>query len=146
MEEHMNDQAQLCYVELPFVWFTTNFEGQSGDDWNDAPYECNAERPYQPDPSHGQNWKLFRVAVFANPYHHQLLVPEDGYYNSPWSVDNINKGDMPWLRLTNLDYDSPTIETVMAGTTYAEFKDFAYRYGLLLWSPGSIVMPRVIFS
>ena len=134
----MDSQAQLCYVELPFVWFTTNFDKQSGDDWNDAPYEYNAERPSQP---RDQEWELFRVAVFPNPYHHQLLVPADGHYNSLWSVDDINQGLVPWLRLTNLDWDSPTIESVMAGTTYADFKDFAYRYGLLLWSPGSISLP-----
>lgn len=139
----MDAQAQLCYVELPFVWFTTDFEGQWGDDWDDVPYECNAGRPYTPE-FIGRDWELFRVAIFANPYRHQLLVPADGHYNSPWSVDDINQGHVPWLRLTNLEWDSPTIAIMMAGMTYKDFKDFAYHYGLLLWSPGSISLPNII--
>lgn len=141
----MNAQAQLCYVELPFVWFTTNFDQQQGDDWNDAPYEYNAEQPYQPDPTRGQDWELFRIAIFANPYKHQLLPPKGAYFNSPWSVEDINKGCVPWLRLTNLEWDSPTIEVIMAGMTYADFKYFAYRRGLLLWTPGSILLPKHVF-
>ena len=139
----MNVQAQLCYVELPFVWFTTDFEGQWGDDWDDIPYECNAGRPYSPK-FIGRDYELFRVAVFPNPYNHQLFLPADVHYNSPWSVMDINNGLVPWLRLTNLEWDSPTIVTIMAGTTYTEFQGFAYRYGLLLWSPGSILLPKTI--
>ena len=33
---------QLCYVEDQSACFTDNFEGQWGDDWNDAPYEHKA--------------------------------------------------------------------------------------------------------
>ena len=126
------DQAQLCYVELPFLWFTTNLREQSGDDWNDAPFECNAEPPHL---RQGQDWEIFQVAVFANPFTHQLTTPDSDYYNSPWSVDDINSGAAPWLRLTHLHYPLLTIARLMAGTTYAEFKEFTTRYGLLIWLP-----------
>ena len=144
-EEDMNAKAQLCYVDLPFVWFTTDFVGQWGDDWDDIPYECNAGQPYPPK-FIGRDYELFRVAVFPNPYKHQLRVPADAHYSSPWSVMDINNKLVPWLRLMNLDWDSPTIEAIMAGTTYAAFKDFAYHYGLLLWSPGLISLPNLLVS
>lgn len=126
----MNDQAQLCYVELPFVWFTTNLREQSGDDWNDVPFEHNACPPYL---GYDQDWKVFRVAVFANPFKHRLLTPDSNYYNSPWSVDDINAGFAPWLSLTDLHCQPLTIAILMAGTTYAEFKEFAARYRLFIW-------------
>ena len=69
----MNDQAQLCYVDLPFLWFTMNLREQSGDDWNDTPFEHNAEPPHL---MRGQDWEIFQVAVFANPYKHQLTTPD----------------------------------------------------------------------
>jgi len=126
----MNDQAQLCYVELPFVWFTMNLREQSGDDWNDAPYDCNAGPPTL---RRGQDWKIFRVAVFANPYKHQLMTPDSSHSNTWWSVDDINSGAVPWLRLTESDWNPQSIATLMAGITYSEFKEFAARYGLLIW-------------
>jgi len=126
----MNDQAQLCYVELPFVWFTMNLCEQSGDDWNDVPFEYNAEPPSL---RRGQDWEIFRVAIFANPYNYELLTPDSGYYGGPWSVDDINAGATPWLRLTDLHCQHLTMASLMAGTTYAEFKEFAARYGLFIW-------------
>jgi len=40
---------RLCYVDLPWVYFTTqDLDKQWGDDWDDAPYEHNAEEPYSP--------------------------------------------------------------------------------------------------
>ncbi|OGN14800.1 MAG: hypothetical protein A3J47_00270 [Candidatus Yanofskybacteria bacterium RIFCSPHIGHO2_02_FULL_43_22] len=39
----------LCFVEGNTAYFTTQeLSKQWGDDWNDAPYEHNAERPYGP--------------------------------------------------------------------------------------------------
>lgn len=42
----MKKEYKLCYVDGQKAWFTDNFEKQWGDDWNDKPYECNAEEPY----------------------------------------------------------------------------------------------------
>lgn len=37
----------LCYVEGNFAYFTSKpLEETSGDDWDDAPYEHNAEPPF----------------------------------------------------------------------------------------------------
>ena len=42
----MEEEYKLCYVEGQKAYFTSNFEKQWGDDWNDRPYECNAGEPY----------------------------------------------------------------------------------------------------
>ena len=39
----------LCYVDKPWAYFTTQkLEDQWGDDWEDIPYQHNAEEPYGP--------------------------------------------------------------------------------------------------
>lgn len=44
-----NQVPVLCYVEGCWAFFTTKpLSDQWGDDWNDAPYEHNAGRPYGP--------------------------------------------------------------------------------------------------
>jgi hypothetical protein len=58
----------LCYVDGVFAYFTTqSLKKQTGDDWNDAPYEHNAGEPYGPcwhnepkhrnDPKGNRGWK-----------------------------------------------------------------------------------------
>lgn len=43
---------KLCYIDdngysnQGVAYFTDNLENQWGDDWDDAPYEHNAESPY----------------------------------------------------------------------------------------------------
>jgi len=41
------ERLGLCYVSPPWAWFTSlPVEEQWGDDWDDAPYQHNAGRPY----------------------------------------------------------------------------------------------------
>lgn len=40
------EQYRLCYIDGNKAWFTDNFDRQWGDDWDDRPYQCNAEEPY----------------------------------------------------------------------------------------------------
>ncbi len=41
------DDPVLCYVDEPWAYFTpAALTDQWGDDWNDTPYEHNAEEPY----------------------------------------------------------------------------------------------------
>ena len=78
---------KLCYVKEPWAWFTTN-RNQTGDDWDDAPYEFNAEPP-RADEGHN----VIKVAWGAD-----LIEPREGLCNSPFSVDSINMGAVAWLR------------------------------------------------
>ena len=37
---------RLCFKKGMILYFTDNFDKQWGDDWNDAPLDCNAGIPY----------------------------------------------------------------------------------------------------
>ena len=87
---------KLCYVRDGVMYFTDNFENQMGDDWDDAPYEYNAEPPYEiidwlPDNTHRGN---IRYIAFIDV---DVTKPCDYGINSPFSVEDINKGAVPWL-------------------------------------------------
>lgn len=76
----------LCYVNPPWAYFTyKTLKEQTGDDWNDAPYSCNAGEPY------GDT--IVKVAYETPCYE----TPEDLAYNSPYSVDMINAGACAWF-------------------------------------------------
>ena len=84
----MKDNLKLCYVDPPWAYFTSqDLDKQWGDDWNDAPYEHNAEEPYT-----GEGWEIVKVA-----YNCDLRTPAHNYLNSPFSVEQINAQQVPWL-------------------------------------------------
>lgn len=98
---------QLCYIEKPWAYFTTlPLDVQWGDDWNDAPYEHNAGRPYMPRERCSQDWD-----VDGSPLWEVIRIAFDGPFetpaeyhpspNSPWSVEEINRGEVPWLTHEN---------------------------------------------
>lgn len=89
-----NQDFKLCYVSDAWAFFTTQeVSEQWGDDWNDAPYEHNAEEPYEwRENSDKPYWEIKVVAFRAN-----LNVPHDGYNNCPFSVQDINGGAISWL-------------------------------------------------
>mgnify|MGYP005757311191 CR=1 FL=1 len=81
------EQYKLCYVEDNFAWFTKlPLNEQWGDDWDDAPYECNAGIPYDKE--------NLVVLSFMAPC---LYEPRSSYLNSPYSVEAINNGACAWL-------------------------------------------------
>ena len=100
---------RLCYVKGPWAYF---FDGEPtdiwGDDWNDTPYECNAGPPYSAP--HGDPSSLAVVAWDGD-----FVEPADGHFNSPFSVDDINRGIIPWLRNKK--------QWIWAGTTLRDFID-----------------------
>lgn len=115
MKIHKDFKAEdykLCYAERDRVYFTTQeLSKQWGDDWNDAPYEHNAGAPYtwrEGEPLHD---------VVYVTHSASLDLPNDGYCNSPYSVEDINVGACAWLR--NL-YTEPKV-IIHAGTTLPEF-------------------------
>jgi hypothetical protein len=129
----------LCYVEGAFAYFTTQpLEKQWGDDWNDAPYEHNAGRPYEwREDYDGKNgkprWEITKVA-FESP----LETPSDmGGINSGWSVEQINAKETAWL--TDPAYGQRpriTRPVVWAGVTIDEF------IRLIETEGGTVYLPR----
>ena len=57
------NEPVLCYIDqMGRAYFTTQaLSKQWGDDWNDAPYEHNAETPYD-DRENPPRWKITVVA------------------------------------------------------------------------------------
>ena len=112
------DNAKLCYVSGDWAYFTTqDVTEQWGDDWNDAPYEYNAGRPYEYADYHKKKgiapWQIFEVAFVSH-----LSAPDEGHTNSPYCVQDINRGDVPWLQSNAWSMAGIRI---MAGTTFKEF-------------------------
>ncbi len=129
------EKAVLCYVEKNFddgvAYFTTqNIKEQWGDDWNDAPYEHNAGKPY--DDHKFDAWKIIKIPFCVDGFEvaKSLKTTENGdivvinYTNSPYSVEMINNKEIPWLHSC---YASDKV-SIFAGETIIEFvkkiKDF----------------------
>lgn len=115
------DELRLCYVKDSFAWFTSHFDDEWGDDWDDVPYEHNAGHPY------GYHYTKLKDCV-----HHTLVkVAFEGPFdspcanmtNSPYSVHTINGGVVPWLSVWPMRKG----EFVRGGSTLKEFIDFVER-------------------
>lgn len=103
----------LCMIDDCFAYFTTQpLSKQWGDDWDDAPYDCNAGLPYE-----GDGWKIVTVA-WDGPFMLPKLFATQHY-----SVENINKKHVPWLK----SYRSPTL--ILAGTPLSRFKKLIRKDG-----------------
>jgi len=120
----MSDKTfRLCYVEGHFAYFTTQpLDQQWGDDWDDAPYEHNADEPYCPYNGRGFNedgtpkWEIVKVA-FDGPFD----APCDRCLGcSPWSVEQINAGAVDWL--VSQEHAKETV-AIPAGATIQEFTE-----------------------
>lgn len=94
---------KLCYVEGNKAWFTNNFEKQWGDDWNDKPYKIK-----------------YKVLYFETGDWTEKR-PCDGFLNSPYSVEDINKQAVAWIHTDKFN--------ILAGTTYENFIDIIERHG-----------------
>lgn len=88
----------LCYVEGCFAYFCDKLPHKVwGDDWNDAPHDCNAGTPYD---------DYYKVA-FDGPFEVQ--------YKPYASVEQINRNEYAWL------YDWRGNRIAEAGVTLDEF-------------------------
>ena len=115
MEEFLD--FKLCYVddnsEYPggdtILYFTEldDVTKQWGDDWDDVPYEHNAEPPYEHDynqPEQGvkdgrgiyPRIRIYKVMITGG---HNIMTPRSKQLNSPYTVEDINKGIVPWLTI-----------------------------------------------
>lgn len=115
-EKQMSGDPVLCYVRHQCAWFTTQkVSRQWGDDWGNAPYETNAGEPYADEAKdRAPMWRLFKVRFEGS-----FIEPFDGHSNSPYSVEAINAGVIPWLRSESV---TPQI-CIPAGTPLSKFKE-----------------------
>ena len=84
-----------------------------GDDWNDVPYEHNAETPYDHYYENDVKKEIeLKELYFEFPYE-WIKLPCDNYCNSPYSIKMINRGDRAWIRGDKFN--------IQAKTTYEDF-------------------------
>ena len=110
---------QLCFVENGWAWFTPDLEKETGNDWNDAPYQVHAGEPFGMAHLSGESNPLTRVAFHAP-------CIEEACESGSFSVDQINNihdklpARVPWIKRTsNVSGD----QRIYAGATLAEFLD-----------------------
>lgn len=131
---------KLFYVDphskdsCPEVHFTTGKVSEEwGDDWNDAPWEHNAGRPYQ---NGGGQYFVMRIESGHNS---NIKTPDEyaNYANSPYSVEMINKGLVPWMSVDIWNPEAREYEQhnnlFHSGTTLKEFIERAKRCDLKMW-------------
>lgn len=113
---------KLCYIEDSLAYFTAlSIDKQWGDDWDDAPYQWNAEPPY------GDKDNIYILAfqcTLATPAQCGLSV----------SVQDINKGTVPWL--SDKSYTTGVnIPVVYAGCSLDEFINVIHKTGGIIYLP-----------
>ena len=102
---------------------------QWGDDWNDAPYDCNAGGPYEN--SEGDIIEVPFAFVGSEDdegyfctYPLEYKLPKEyGGYNCPWSVEDINLGAVPWLFVKDMSKRHVPAVVIMAGISPVEFRE-----------------------
>jgi len=106
-----NKKFELCYIDGNKAYFTSDWEHQWGDDWNDSPYEHNAGSPYdswteiiddKSDSIETSSRKVRRHKIELKTLYYEfpnewVKLPCDNYTNSPYSVDTINRGEVAWI-------------------------------------------------
>lgn len=128
------ETLSLCYVDGAWAYFTSQaLEKQWGDDWNDAPYEHNAGEPYAYNPEHDKEkepWRIWKVA-----WEGDLETPDWNRANSSYSVEMINRGDVPWL--VTPPYRKGSRIAIYAGATFYEFVEKVQEVGGTIYTPMS---------
>lgn len=128
----------LVYVEDNFAWFCTEPEHAWGDDWNDAPHDCNAGHPYL---DRGGDWA--KVAWDGDL---EIVGVHLGDGVGRWgylSVQDINAGKAPWL--VQVQYGMPSDDhliplgvTIPAGVSPAEFERLVGEAGGRVYYPRDV--------
>jgi len=121
----------LCYVDAPWAYFTTReLDKQWGDDWDDAPYEHNAEEPYYPHENSEDVWEIIKVA-FDGDWETPASLAGG---NSQYTVEQINAGAIAWLT-TSRWHTGPAV-AIQAGTTLPDF------YARIVKGGGNVYIPN----
>lgn len=106
-DEYPNPEYIEGEQEL-YAYFTPlSLDEQWGDDWNDAPYDCNAGEPYDDvtdEVEEKDGWKVVtkshEITIVRVPFaikSYNTMMPKDYGYNSPFCVDDINRGAVAWI-------------------------------------------------
>lgn len=120
---------KLCYVDPdePKAYFTSDWEHQWGDDWNDRPYEHNAGTPYDEwyDTEHQPHKIQLKEVFFELPWGWDM--PCSNTINSPFSVEDINNHRVPWITKDG--------GYIFAGVSYTNFVKQIEEWGGTIYTP-----------
>ena len=108
-----------------YAFFTeVSLADQWGDDWDDAPYEHNAEEPYD-DHYEGDERKehlIVKVPFYVRHDGFYVKLPRDyAYDNSPFCVRDINAGAVAWIFARGLEEKCIDGIAIQAGVNPYEF-------------------------
>ena len=98
-----DEHDDRTHIGLRLFFTDADLSNQWGDDWNDAPYDCNAGWPY--DDTHTADGKggwikhdhtilVMNVTLEGG---HDITLPEYYGYNTPFTVEMINQGACAWM-------------------------------------------------
>jgi hypothetical protein len=118
MKEYPNPELEHGHYKAYFTPLTLN--QQWGDDWNDAPLDCNAGIPYDDvtdeiEEKDGLRFvkKSHEIEILTVVFDADCRFPWSYGYNSPFCVDDVNKQAVAWM------YDGKN--TILAGINPKEF-------------------------
>ena len=118
MKEYPNPELEHGHYKAYFTPLPLN--EQWGDDWNDAPLDCNAGIPY--DDVIDETEEKDGIRFVKNSHEIEILTvlfdadcrfPWSYGYNSPFCVDDVNKHAVAWM------YDGENV--ILAGVSPKEF-------------------------
>jgi hypothetical protein len=114
----------LCFVRAPWAYFTRlPLDQQWGDGWERAPFERHAGLPYE------DTAQQILTVAFDGP----LLPPDAGYDGRARSVNEINRGDAPWLRTQDFIGNAPI--RIAAGVSLERFVELVELAGGHVFAP-----------
>lgn len=147
MRDKMKDKKnyKLCYIDnidmdsVLELYFTelADVTKQWGDDWDDVPYEHNAEPPYEHDYSQPEQGvkngvgiypkiDIYKLFIVMRGWNVDVFTPCSGTINSRYSVEDINRKIVPWLTIVNEKENLK--DFIYAGTTIKEFIKIMKKY------------------
>ena len=119
---------KLCYIDPdePKAYFTSNWEHQWGDDWDDRPYEHNAGLPYE---SYYDGDKEIPISIKTVYFdlNWGWEMPCSNVDNSRYSVKDINNHRVPWI--------SKDGHYIFAGISYTNFIKQIEELGGKIYTP-----------
>lgn len=126
-QDYPNPEYIPCKQTL-YAYFTPiSLNKQWGDDWDDAPYEYNAEIPYDSyERENGDRieYEILRVPFYINHDGWNIKMPKDyGPHDyNPFSLRDINSGAVAWIYARGENYYKIGGVSIMAGDNIQMFK------------------------
>ena len=125
-----NPRYRRGKAELYAFFTQVALSDQWGDDWDDAPYEYNAEEPYD-DHYEGDERKehlVIKVPFYIRRDGFYVKLPRDyAYDNSPFCVRDINAGAVAWIFAMGLRSKRIDGVAIQAGANPYEFFELVDR-------------------